>query len=155
MITIRKATKEDILVLSNTYKGQFVFEDIPNVEEYIIALDGNVPLGFSKIKFYDKDLVEIAAIYINPEERGQRLGDGIFRAALNYAEKQGYLWGVIQDAKKQGLFNFLRKEGLRLLSETDVPKNLQTYLWKYDLESSFFCDIPLFFKQGCENKKII
>ncbi|AKL95407.1 hypothetical protein CACET_c19590 [Clostridium aceticum] len=152
MITIRKALKEEILLLSDIYKDVFIFEDAADSEEYIVALDGKIPFGFSKIKFYDGDLAEISAIYVSPQERGNRFGDGILRATLNYIEKQGYFWAVIQDTENKDLFEFLKKEGLQLLKQLDTPQNIQEHLLKYNVENTFFCDIPLFFNQGCKSK---
>mgnify|MGYP000865343184 CR=1 FL=1 len=156
MITMRKASEEDISILFSVYGNSQDFKNL-NLSnhncEFVIVLNSNIPIGYSQINFENNNVAEILTIYINETERSQGLGDGLLRATLNYIESKGYIWAII--AANEKLQPFLLSEGLQPLNVASIPDNLIAHLENYDPNTSFFCHIPLFFSHGCKHEDSI
>ncbi|SES69124.1 Acetyltransferase (GNAT) domain-containing protein [Natronincola peptidivorans] len=148
MIVIKKISDSEMKVLSTYYEECKFFKEAISSSEYIAALDENTPLGFAEITFYEKMLPVIKRMYVNKEERGQGLGDGILRATLNYVLSNGYSFTVIEG--NDNLSNFYKKEGLLLMKDVKAPKGYQGYFNQYDQNQTFFCNISSFFIKGCK-----
>ncbi|SNR88489.1 Acetyltransferase (GNAT) domain-containing protein [Anaerovirgula multivorans] len=149
MITVRKILRDEIEALVDFYQDNVFYEEDSN-QEFIVAFDNNQFLGFTQIDI-GQHIAEIINIYVNENERGQGLGDGLLRATLNYLEKNGYLWTLVQDNIQ--LNGFLRKEGFVLLREASISTAIMDAIKDYDSNSTYYCNIPLFFKKGCKNNK--
>ncbi|SDK48036.1 GNAT family N-acetyltransferase [Natronincola ferrireducens] len=151
MVIIRRALEEDKIILANFYRDYWFWNNTKVDHEYMIILDKKKLLGFSEIKNFNNFIAEIINIYVNEDVRNQGLGDGLLRASMNYIEKNGSEWVVIQ--QNEALENFLFKKGLQLLKDIKVPPSIREYLKEYNNSTTLLCNIPLFFQKGCKNKK--
>lgn len=144
MISIKKVEGQELRLLTDTFKEYISLENTDI--EHIVAFDGNTPLGFIEI-LMKNDIVEIINMYVNVHERGQGLGDGILRAALNYAEKSGIKWAIFNGDKNN---TFFIKEGFTLLKNTVVPEEIKDSFKSHDPNKTYCCNIQKFFDKGCK-----
>ncbi len=144
MITIRKISNHELTTIKSFY-GELLETIEIQRGDFIVAFDDKFPLGFAQIILYE-NITEILTLYVNVDERGQGLGDGILRSALNYAINHGQTWAFYQ--KDDKLSDFLIKEGFRVLSDKKQLDQIDQYI-DFGGTKIQYCNIMEFFQQDC------
>ena len=83
----------------HSYYDQFNgIAEIPNV---VVAYEGDEPIGCGAFKRYDDSTVEIKRMYVDPDQRGKRVGARILNELELWAAELGFSATILETGHKQ------------------------------------------------------
>lgn len=121
--------------------------------QYFSVDDGGDLLGFSVFEFISPSIAVFHALYMVPQERGNRFGDGLFRATLNGIEIRGGNHVIFLNVT--ALKRFYVHEGIPVgslddLSGLGVPISMLDTLENQAFH--YLRDIAEFFSKPCKGR---
>ena len=124
MILIREAYPEEKETIAKMLGDTEL--PIDNDVDIVVESEG-VLLGYGGFDFDRKDVL-LKSVYITPDHRGQRLGDGLVRAIINYADRRNINKIYISDNnadeyfKRFGFKNISNNKNNKCFFELDVKE---------------------------------
>lgn len=92
--------------------------DTPDCTAYFEALDGETSLGVCKLRI---DGVTADVYEIELSDGSAEIGEGLLRAAYNFAANKGAYWGVCSAPDAEAVTKRLRFETVNGRPENDIP----------------------------------
>lgn len=115
------------------------------------VLDGDTHIGYCLFQILENSAAHLKQIYIKPNERKFKLGDGLFRAVLNSLEIQG-VNQVVATGKSEEMA-FYRHEGM-ISVEPEVLEKISADINAADFSQFVFLEsIKAFFSKPCKGHK--
>lgn len=156
MITIKKIYNNDLekLITYEEIEASFKKQaDYNESKEYFAIMDGNTLLGHASLKlFKDDSIIQIHELYVLPEERNNKLGDGLFRAILNYGRINFCKLAIIED--KEISNSFLIKEEMKKTKHNELMPQVKKLFEENKSNNYYICNIEEFFNKKCNGCKI-
>ncbi len=140
MIQIRMMKHNDIKAVDHMLKEvKMTFDNIKLAPEHcFIVEDGNRICGIAGYEMTEIDKAEMRYIFVRSEDRGFKLGDGLFRALLNHLDHQKICQVYIKSSEPTN--GFFVAEGL------EVAMTMGEKL-------VFKADLPDFFNKPCKSSR--
>lgn len=153
MLEIKGATQGDINIIKRFLKNNHV--DIENIEDYIsncmIAYDEKMVVataGYVQVE----DMAIIKFVVVLKNRRLEYLGDGIVKALLNVADRNGIKRVFVNTGKEEV---FLKKVGFKEVSMNEVQVCLESTDIQELLNGNKVAQVilPDYFLKACKSHK--
>lgn len=141
MILIRKLKSEEEKIALENFKDYDIIDNGISESSYFVLEDDSKIEGICNFVVNNDKYVLINYIIIKEDRRGEKLGDSILRALLNYCLNRG-----INKAYYQGTCEYLVKKGFK---KSDIEINQFKDYLNNDKYVILECDIEEFFSKGC------
>ncbi len=140
MIQIRMMKQSDIKPVDQMLKEtQMNFEQLKlKVDHCYIVEDGNNVCGIAGYELADEHKAEMCYMFVRHEDRGFKLGDGLFRAILNHLDHQKVTQVYIKS--EENTDGFFVAEGLEIAMKTGE-------------KLVFKAELPDFFNKPCKSSR--
>ena len=148
-------TTEALLALLTIFEiDQAMIEQLLHVDNrFFVIDDGDAIIGFSAYTFATPELAHIMAIYVAPQERKNKFGDGLFRAVLNSIEINGGRHVILSGNQTE--LDFYAHEGLSsvALNREGLSAEVHSVINPLQNESfSYLESIENYFKKPCKGQ---
>lgn len=140
MIQIRMMKPSDMKSVDQMLKEtQMKFEQLKiKVDHCYVVEDGNHICGLSGYEMTDENRAEMRYLFVRNEDRGFKLGDGLFRAMLNHLDHKKVTQVYIKSEESTN--GFFVAEGLEIAMKADE-------------KLVFRVDLPDFFNKPCKSSR--
>lgn len=138
-----------MMKLEDTERAKPLFREAPMFfnkqkliinQSYVIEDQGKIS-GIASYKLKDDKTATIDCLYVKRNERGSKLGDGLFRAILNHLNLRKVTTVFIVGNRIAN--GFFVAEGLEIVAVDPNNSDLLT----------FRVDLPAFFERGCKHRE--
>lgn len=145
MIEFTVASEGDKLKISEISMNQVDYHPLKE-DQFSVVKEGGSILGFTSYRELNRSTAEIVCIYIIPEERGNKLGEGILRATFFHLQQRGYINILL---KPNTNYNPLieRLTIGKLQEDTELFNWLQNQ--NHNPKDYYYCEPTEFFNRGC------
>ena len=158
MLTIRKATKEDCMLINRLasqvweatyghilskeqldymfewmYAPHNLIQQMNNGHVYFIGYKENEPLGYVSVEQQDKDLFHLQKIYVLPSFQGCHAGSFLFKEAVKYIKSihPAPCTMELNVNRENKALHFYRHMGMKKVREGDFPIGNGYYMNDY------------------------
>lgn len=140
MIQIRMMKCNDVRAVDQMLKEtQMTFEGIKlSADHCFVVEDGNRICGIAGYEMTEVDKAEMRYIFVRNEDRGFKLGDGLFRALLNHLDHKKVCQVYVKSSEETN--GFFIAEGL------EVAMTMGEKL-------VFKAELPDFFNKPCKSSR--
>ena len=121
--------------LPNDYLDSMPFDEaiiertanyIKDHEYYVAEQDGHV-IGFVRLTYPEKKVVEIEALYVHPEFQKKGAGTALMNKVCSVKKKEGYTKLVLWTMKEGPSLGFYQKQCMK------QSENIKEKFWKFDI----------------------
>ena len=77
------------------------FNGIDNISNVVVAYDKDRPVACGAFKPYSETSVEIKRMFVQPDQRGKRIGAAILTQLERWASELGYTHSILETGHKQ------------------------------------------------------
>jgi len=108
-------------MLEKSYTVDALQESMQTDQDFFLAFDEEIPVGFMSLKDKDEDILRIEKLYLLPQTQGKGLGKELISYAITKAKSKNKKRVQLNVNRGNKAYYFYLKMGFTVVDEVDIP----------------------------------